>query len=152
MDKLAALGLEPKDLILHLINAGVLFAIVRFLLYKPTRKFMYARRERITAALEEAEQAKLKVASVQEDCARLLAETEEAARDRAMEITDAAGESAKALEAHAREEARAIVEQARQETRKEHDKAMEGLRGEVIDLAAGMAEQLLKEALPGGEA
>jgi len=152
LESLKALGLEPWDVVLHLINAVILFVIVRFLVYKPLRRFMNAREERIAVSLEEAERAREQLAATQADCARLLTESEEAARERAMEITGAASESARAMEARARERACAIVKNARRETREEHERAMAGLRDEMIDLAAGMAERILLESAAGGEA
>jgi len=152
LETLKSLGLEPRDVLLHLVNAIILFVIVRFLVYKPLRKFMNAREERIAASLDEAERARAQLETTQADCARLLSESEEAARERAMEITGTASESAKAMEARAREQASAIVENAQRETREEHDRAMAGLRGEMIDLAAGMAERILKDSAAGGVA
>ena len=44
----------PIDLILNILNIVILFVIVRFLVYKPVKKFMDARTARVTAAAEDA--------------------------------------------------------------------------------------------------
>jgi len=130
---------------LHILNAVILFAILRFLVYKPLHKFMQARAERIAASMEVVRQAQSQAQQTRREAELALEQAVEDARARAMEITGAADESARAMTRRAREEAASIVEKARAQTKAEHDSAMEGLRGEMIDLAAGMAEQLLRQ-------
>ena len=47
-----------KDLIINIINIIVLFVIVRGLAYKPVKKFLDARKERVANELSEASEAK----------------------------------------------------------------------------------------------
>ena len=47
-----------KDLIINIINIIVLFVIVRGLAYKPVKKFLDARKERIAKELSDAAAAK----------------------------------------------------------------------------------------------
>jgi len=133
------------DILLHIANMIILFVIVRFLVYKPTRKFMQARGARIAAALDEAKQAREEAEALRKKLQSDIAAAEEEARTRALEITGAANESAQAMAESAKEEGRAIVERAQAAAQAEHDKAMEGLRGDVIDLATEIAAQILRE-------
>ena len=138
-------NLHWGDILLHIANMIILFVIVRFLIYKPVRKFMRARGERIAAALDEAKQARGEAEDLRAQCEQKVAEAEEEARSRALEITGAANESARAMAENAKTEGRAIVERAQAAAQAEHDKAMEGLRGDVIDLATEIAAQILRE-------
>ena len=137
--------LHWENIILHIANMIILFVVVRFLVYKPLRKFMRARNERIAASLEEAKQAREEAEDLRAQMASKIAQAEEEARTRALEITGAANESAQAMAESAKAEGRAIVERAQAAAQAEHDKAMEGLRGDVIDMATEIAAQILRE-------
>ena len=136
------------DVLLHLLNAVLLFVIVRFLIYKPVRKFMQARSERIAASLDEAAQARAESEALRKEGGLIIEQAEASARVKALEITGAANESARAMTESAREESRAILEKARAEAQAERGRAMAGLRDEVVDLAAEMAAQILKSGPP----
>ena len=138
-------NLHLENVIYHIVNAVIFFVIVRFLVYKPLRKFMDARSERIAASLEEARQAREEAEALRGQAQSVIAEAEEKARALSLEITGAANESAQAMAESAREERRVILEKAQADIREEHDQAMKGLRGEVIDLAGEIAAQILRE-------
>ena len=141
-------NLYPENVIYHIVNMIIFFVIIRFLVYKPLRKFMNTRSQRIAASLEEAEQAREDAEALRAAREQKIAQAEEDARAKALEITGAANESARAMTQGARAESQAILEKAQAEIREEHDRAIAGLRGEVVDLAAEMAAQILRE---GGE-
>jgi len=146
-------NLHLENIVYHLINAVIFFVIVRFLVYRPLHRFMDARSERIAASIEQAEQAREEAKALRAQSATIIAEAEEEARTHALEITGAANESARAMTESARAESRAIVEKAREELREERDRAMAGLQGEVVDLAAEMAAQILRQShAEGGDA
>ena len=138
--------LHWENILLHIANMVILFVIVRFLVYKPMRKFMDARSGRIAASLEEAKQAHEEADALREQSQGIMAEAEEKARALSLEITGTANEAARAMTENARAESRAMVEKAREEIREEHDRAMADLQGEVVDLAAEMAAQLLRQS------
>jgi F-type H+-transporting ATPase subunit b len=46
--------LTPLDILYHVINIVILYVLLRFILYKPVRKFMAARADRIQKQLEDA--------------------------------------------------------------------------------------------------
>jgi len=139
-------NLHLENIIYHIINMIIFFVIVRFLVYKPLRRFMDARSERIAASIEEAKQAREEAEALRVQSQGIIAQAEASARVKALEITGAANESARVMTESAREESRAIVEKAREDIREEHDRAMDGLRGEVVDLAAEMAAQLMRQS------
>ena len=139
-----------ENVALQIVNAVVLFTILRFLVYKPLHKFMQARSERIAASLEEARQAQAQAEQLRAANDAGIAEAEEAARARAAEITAAANASAKAIGEAARKDADSVTSKAKAVAQAEHDKAMAGLQGEVVDLAAEMAAQILRQECFGG--
>ena len=82
----------PIDLILNILNIVILFVIVRFLVYKPVKKFMDARTARVTAA---AEDAGAKAKAAEELSEQLRAQLADAAND-ADRIRNEAAAAAKA--------------------------------------------------------
>ena len=138
-------NLHLENIIYHIINAVIFFVIVRFLVYKPLRRFMDARSERIAASIEEAQKAREETEALREQSQGMIAEAEEKARALSLEITGAANESARAMTESARAESRALLEKARADMQEEHDRTLAGLQGEVVDLAAEMAAQILRQ-------
>jgi len=143
--------LRVEDILLHTINAFILFFLVRQLLYKPVRKFMAARREKIQTALDEAAEAQEKAAALKADYEAKIAQAEDEARERALEITSAANESARVMAETAQTEARDLLRKAADAAREEHDKALAGMEQEVLDLSFEIAEQVLRREAKTGE-
>jgi len=144
-------NLHWGDVLLHIVNMVILFVIVRFLVYRPMRRFMNARSERIAASLEEAKNAREEAGILHTQAGAIIADAESSARVKALGITNAASESARAIAESARTEGRAILENARAQAQAEHDRAMAALRNEVIDLAAEMAAKILQQGTDGGD-
>ena len=48
--------LYPIDIAIHLVNIGVLYVLLRVLVWKPVRKFMAARQDRVQAEMDQAAQ------------------------------------------------------------------------------------------------
>jgi len=143
--------LHWENLPLHVVNMVILFVIVRFLVYRPLRRFMDARSERIAASLEDAKKAREEAEALRLQAQGIIAQAEASARVKALEITGAADEAARAMAESAEARGRALLEKARADIREEHDRAMAGLRDEVVDLAAEMAAQILRQN-EGGDA
>jgi F-type H+-transporting ATPase subunit b len=144
MEQILALGFNPKDILYHLVNAIILFVIVRQLIYKPVRRFMAARTERITASLEEAAQAHAQAQELKAEYEGRIAAAEDTARARALEIAAAANESARAMTETAKRESLLLLDKARERAKTEHDQALLGLRDEVVELSISIAEQILR--------
>ena len=67
----------PIDFVLHIVNIVVLFLLVRSLAYKPIRKFMREREEKIAAQLAEAEAAQAGVDALKAEYQSGLAQAEQ---------------------------------------------------------------------------
>ena len=112
----------PIDLILNILNIVILFVIVRFLVYKPVKKFMDARTARVTAAAEDAgakakaaeelsEQLKAQLADAANDADRIRNEAAAAAKAQADNVLKEAGEQADRIVSEAKERAEAEREE-----------------------------------------
>ena len=52
---------NPVTILLHVINAVILFVVVSKFIYKPVRKFMKAREDKVAQQLAEAKEARAEV-------------------------------------------------------------------------------------------
>lgn len=101
-------GLNPLDILIHIINFIVTFVLLYLLLYKPVSKFMHKRRESVEQALADAAatraeadaylaEAKAELAATGEKARRLSHEAIENAALDAERIVDTAQDEADAL-------------------------------------------------------
>ena len=122
-----------------ILNFLLLTALLTFFLYRPVRKFMMDRQDRIKRSLEEAAQSRAESAKMKQEYEARLAQGSREAQD-IIEKAVVQGERAQAeiLDA-ARKEAKAILEQARAEAARERQVAFEALRDEIVDLVISTA-------------
>ena len=146
-----SLGLDvtkvPIDLALNILNIVLLFLIVRTLAYKPIRKFMDARTERVNAEAKAAEEKAAEAEKLKAEYTALL-ENGEALKE---EQTEAARKAAEAeseqILADANEKAAVILAEAREQAKKEHDETLGTMRQDVVDLAFDISEKLLEHSI-----
>lgn len=140
------LNIDWQQILLHLLNFVVLFAILYFLLYHPVKKFMEQRSahyrnldDEAQANLQASEQAKAdyqgKLAAVEEE---ISAQKEQARR----EVEEA---SAMILR-QAEEDAAKIIADARQTLERERVKMLREAHNEISDMVASAAEKLVVDS------
>ena len=133
----------PIDFVLHIINIVVLFLLVRSLAFKPVRKFMLAREEKVKNQLAEAEQARAdaealkaeydaRLAAADADCAALRGEKLAAADAERQKLLDDAQARAEAILGDAKAKAEAQAQQTMAEARTEIASAAVALAGKVL--------------------
>ena len=132
------------DLVINIINILVLFAVVRFLVYKPVKKYLDARTQRVSgaeaAASEKEKQAQLKI----EHCDTVIAQSN-LARENALKEGEAAGrDEALRLIDDANKKAQAIVDAAQKRADEEYAKRLEQAKDEIADLALNISSKLLE--------
>lgn len=132
-----------KDLIINIINIIVLFVIVRALAYKPVKKFLDARKERVTKELSEAANAR----QTAEEEALKYKELTEKSRAEGTEIINEAERTAKQNAAEiisaAKQSASEITEKARESARREREAQVSAMKDEIADLAFDISRQVL---------
>ena len=140
------LNIDWQQILLHLFNFVVLFAILYFLLYKPVKQFMEQRiayykklddeaKMNLDASEKEKEEYISKLAAVEDE---ITAEKEKARK----EIDDMKAVRMKQAE----DEAAKIVADARQSLDRERTKMMQEAQNEISDMVASAAEKLIIES------
>ncbi len=144
---MGAIGIDWQVLLAQLINFGILFGLLFFLLYKPMRRTFDERSNRIRESMEQAEQIKEQMAGTEEQVKEQLA----AARREGQNVLAQAAQMGERLKEEARGEARqeaeVIVARARTEIERERDEAIDEVKRQFVDLAITAAEKVVNETL-----
>jgi F-type H+-transporting ATPase subunit b len=141
------LGLTLPSFVGQLINFLILLGLLTFFGYKPIRKMLDERSNRIKQSMEQAEATKGEYERAQVEAEKQIIK----ARDEAQTIIAQAAQAGNVLKEEARQEARkeaqAIVERARAELGREREKIVDELRKDFVDTAILAAERVLSDTL-----
>jgi F-type H+-transporting ATPase subunit b len=141
------LGVTLPTFIGQLISFLILFGLLVFFGYKPIRKMLDERSNRIKESMEQAEATKKEYEQAQV----AVQEQIKKAREEGQAIISQAAQIAERLKEEARGEARkeaqSIVERTRVELERERDKTIDDLRKEFVDISILAAEKVIKETL-----
>lgn len=141
----AAHALNWWDFFLRLLNFAILVSILVYLLKKPVSSFLSSRREGIASTLSELEQKKAEAdKKAAEYKAKLAALDKETERIVAEYIQEGEVEKQKIIAAATRQ-AEYLKEQARLAIQQEMKAAKEALQSEVVDLSVVAAEEILRK-------
>lgn len=139
------LGIDIQQIFLHLLNFGILFGGLYFILYNPVKKFMDKRVDYYRQMDDEANK-KL------EEAEALKAEREESLSTLKTEISEKRAEADKELNSYreaktqaAKEEAQKILDNAAAAAQREHDRIIEQSSSELTDLAVKAAKKVMEE-------
>ena len=141
------LGIDIQQIFLHLLNFGILFFGLYFILYTPVKKFMDKRVEHFKE-LEDAAQNKL------DEAEALKAQREESLSSINAEIKEKREAAEKELDAYretqtqaAKQEAQKIIDSAAATAQREHDRIIEESSSELTDLAVNAAKKFMDESV-----
>ena len=121
------LGINGTMLLAQLINFGVIFFLLVWLLKKPIERVLRERSERIEQSLKDATEIKERLAKVEEESATLLSQARAQADELIAKGQQIAAEVQQKAELVARREASLIVEQARASSQLEQSRIISDL-------------------------
>ena len=144
---LSGLGINWYGLLGQIISFTVLLVLLYIFAYKPIRRMLDERSQRIKDSMDQAEAIREQSARTDEE---VKARLEEARKEGQATVTQAVaiGERLKEetrQEAH--REAEIFIDRARTEIQMERDQAIDQLRKEFVDLAILAAEKVINESL-----
>lgn len=141
------LNIDWQQILLHLFNFSILFAILYFFLYNPVKKFMDERTEYFKSLeedtktnLEESEKAK-------KEYIKKLATAEEEILDMKEKARKEIEEANALRRMEAEKEAAKIVEDANKVLKKERTKMMKEAQNEISDMVVSAIEKLAVESM-----
>lgn len=136
--------LNPTSIILHMINAAILFVAVYFLLYKPVRKFMTGRSERIAAQLNEAQEIKNESEKALSESRIKTLDADRNAADTIEKSAVQAQKNAGAIISDAENKAEQIISRAHDEAGRIMKETRESMEAEAAGLAVAIAAKILE--------
>jgi F-type H+-transporting ATPase subunit b len=145
MDSLLdAFGINGKLLLAQLVNFGVLFAALTWLLYKPVMKTLDERRAKIAKGVEDAEAASLKLAAADAEAEKAVKAAETEAEGIVAMARDAAGAEKARIVKEADARAAQIAADADARAKEAAAKALRESEKEIARLAILAAEKAVR--------
>lgn len=140
------LNIDWQQILLHLFNFIVLFAILYFLLYKPVKQFMDKRTEYYKKLDEEAKQNLADAEKAKEEYARRLSAVDsEIAEIKEKERRELEEAKATRLK-RAQEEADKIVRDAREDIEQERARMIKEAQTEISDCIVSATEKIVLQS------
>ncbi|MEA3358240.1 MAG: F0F1 ATP synthase subunit B [Thermodesulfobacteriota bacterium] len=141
------LGLTLPNFIGQMINFIILLTLLIFFGYKPIRRMLDERSDRIRQSMKQAEATKQEYENARIEVDKRISK----ARDEGQLIAGQAEKAGEKIKEEARQEARkeaqAIVEKTRAEIERERDNTINELRKEFVDIAILAAEKVISNTL-----
>jgi F-type H+-transporting ATPase subunit b len=141
------LGLTLPSFIGQLINFLILLGLLTFFGYRPIRRMLDERSDRIKRSMEHAEATKQEYENARIEVAKQISK----ARDEGQAIIGQAAQAGERIKEETRQEARkeaqSLVESTRAELEREREKLADELRKEFVDTAILAAEKVIIETL-----
>lgn len=134
-------------LLMRLVNFLLLAGLLYYFLRKPIRNFLNQRQQGVREALEEAERARAEAESRFKEMERRLGQAQKEMEELRRMLLEQGRQEKERILAHAQKEAEKIRKQAEMAAEQELKKAKSLLRREAVELAARIAEAILRERI-----
>ena len=141
------LGIDFMQILYHVINFVILIVGVRFLFYKPIKKFMAKRGDRLEAQKIETEKLNTEARKKMEEYQTLMAESDKQIEEKKQAELAKAQDAAKVILSEAEQEGQAIRTRAKEQMELERVRMKKELKKEVADLALNIAGQILEREI-----
>ncbi|MFV0353458.1 MAG: ATP synthase F0 subunit B [Oscillospiraceae bacterium] len=141
----------PEGSILHLdqqllieiavtaVNLIVLVAVLAFVLYKPLKKFMAQRTEKVKERIEQSEKALQEANELRDKYEKLIEDIEEEREAILAEGRTASLERSEEIIADARKEAANIYRRSMEDLRMEQENSMDDMKKSIVEISTRMA-------------
>lgn len=134
----------PLDIVLNLLSIIILFVLLKVLLYKPAKKILDARKERIAKEKADAENAVNEALSMKEEYEKTLTNAESLAAAEADRILAEARRKANEIVNEAEERAETVLSLAESKIMAERQAAKKSMERDTVALALNIAEKILE--------
>ena len=141
------LGLDLPSFIGQLVNFLLLLAVLAIFAFKPIRKILDERAERIKKSMELAEATKKEYEHAQSEVQKRVLEAQKQGETLLAEARSIGERLKEEAKEGARREAQAIVEKAQADLKRDQDKMIDNLRREFAGIALLAAEKVIHETL-----
>lgn len=137
------LNIDWQQILLHLLNFVILFAILYFLLYDPVKKFMDKRTEYYKKIDDEATKNLNQATELKNEYAEKLRFADSEIEEKRQTANKSLAEKTNQSMMQAKKEADAIISEAYKQAEKERNKLLQNARNEITDMVAEAAEKIV---------
>jgi F-type H+-transporting ATPase subunit b len=141
---MAGLGIDFRQILLHVINVVIVFFVLRKLLYRPISKFMQNRSDKIAAQIEEAAKKESEAEQLKSRYDEMVENAQVLATEFIQKSKIAADDQAKKIVSDAQITANEVMIRSQKDVQLLKSKAKEEMRGEITDMAVHIAKKILK--------
>ncbi|KND50857.1 MAG: ATP synthase F0, B subunit [Parcubacteria bacterium C7867-007] len=146
MDQLfEAFGIQLPLLLAQLVNFGVLFVALTYLLYKPVMKALDERRAKVAQGVLDAEEAAQKLASADEEASTTVQTAEREAEGIVASAREEAGSEKTRIVKEAEARAASVAADAEARAKETADKSLRESEKEIARLAMLAAEKAMRK-------
>ena len=145
-DLLNAFGIKGSLLLAQLVNFGVLFVALSYLLYKPVMKTLDARRAKVAQGVIDADLAAEKLSTADAEASAKVQEAEVEAESIVSSAREEAGSEKSRIVKEAEARAASVAADAEARAKETSAKALRESEKEIARLAILAAEKAMKQA------
>ena len=139
------LNIDFQQVLLHLLNFAILFAIIYFLLYRPVKNFMDKRKSEYEEMDKQAEEKLAQAQQMKETYESRLQSADDEINARMAEAARKSQQKCMDLEEEAKHKARETLDKARKQAETEKKKILNEARDSVVELAQEAAKKAVFE-------
>lgn len=135
------------DLIINILNILILFFVTKKLLYKPVKKFLDARKQKIDEQFEMVQSREKEAAAVKEEYSVLLGEAEKLRSKTVLEAKELARDEAQKILSEAKQQASKIVSEAKADAENEHRRMLENAKNDIAQVAVEISGKIMSREI-----
>lgn len=139
------LNIDLQQVLLHLLNFTILFAILYFLLYKPVKSFMEKRQAEYKAMEEKAHQALSDAEAQKKEYADKLSAIDDEIRLKKQQARKEINDAAEHEAAQAKREAERIIAAAKTEAESQRNRIMTDAKKQLSDMVLEAADKIVQK-------
>ena len=140
------LNIDWQQILLHLLNFVILFAVLYFLLYNPVKKFMDKRIEYYKSLDDEAKKNLQQAENTKKEYIEKLHSVDSEIEEKRQAAHQAISEKAEKSMLSAKEEAEAIISNAHKKAENDRNKILESAKSEIADMVADATQKFILKA------
>ncbi len=141
------ISLNLWDTLISLCNLVILYIIIKKFLYKPVRKILDKRQAELDEKYQDAENAKQDAMADRDEWEQRMKDVDVTADALLRDAEADADRQSDRIVAEARERAEHIIDEAEKTIELERKKSAEGMKQEIIDISALLAEKMLNREI-----
>lgn len=147
MQSLDVISVNLWQILISLANLIILFLIIKKFLFGPVKKMLAGRQAALDASYREANEARERALENERYWNEKKAGAQQEADSIMQKATDSAKWRSEKILEEASTRADGIVRQAQNEAELERKKAAEGIKREIVDVSAALAEKMLSREI-----